>query len=148
MALGLHNIAPAKGARKRKKRVGRGNASGHGTYSTKGLKGQKARASGGMKLRGLKARMQKIPKLRGFKSMYDKLAVVNIGDLEKKFNNNEVIDAKKLMVAGLIIDNRHGIKVLGEGKLTKSLTVKADQFSATAKEAILKAGGKAEVNKK
>ncbi|PIY78798.1 MAG: 50S ribosomal protein L15, partial [Parcubacteria group bacterium CG_4_10_14_0_8_um_filter_35_7] len=85
MSLSLHNLKSRK--RKKRKRVGRGNASGHGTYSGRGLKGQKSRSGGkkGLKLKGFKVIIQNIPKTRGFKSIHPKMEIVNTGDLEKKF---------------------------------------------------------------
>lgn len=99
MALKLHNLKPAKGATRNKKRVGRGNSSAHGNYSTRGLKGQRARSGGkgGLKLKGFKSNIQSTPKLGGFKSLKSKLAIVNIKDLEKSFENNEVITPAKLV---------------------------------------------------
>ncbi|HDQ22580.1 MAG TPA: 50S ribosomal protein L15 [Candidatus Uhrbacteria bacterium] len=143
-ALKLYNLKPAKGAKKRKKRVGRGNASGHGTYATRGLKGQRSRSGGkgGLKLKGLKANIQSIPKLGGFKSLKPKLAVVNLKDLEKNFSDNEIVTAAKLKSKSLIKSIRPGVKVLGMGKLDKKLILKVDKISESAREAVEKAGGK------
>ena len=145
MALNLYNLKPATGSRKKRKRVGRGDASGHGTYSTRGLKGQKARSGGkgGLRLKGLKSTIQNIPKMGGFKSLRPKLEVVNLEDLEKNFAANEVITRAGLIEKKIIKSAKSGIKILGNGKLTKKFIVKADKFSQTAKEAIEKAGGKA-----
>ncbi|MFA5075799.1 MAG: 50S ribosomal protein L15 [Patescibacteria group bacterium] len=143
MTLSLANLKPARGATKKKKRVGRGNSSGHGTYSTRGLKGQRARSGvGGLKLKGLKARLQKIPKLPGFKSLYPKKAVVNIIDLDKTFTDGSIVTPQKLEEAGLISQAKFGVKVLGQGSLKKKLVIKGCLASQTAKEAIEKAGGK------
>ena len=144
MALKLHNLKPAKGAKKSKKRVGRGDSSGHGTYSTRGLKGQRAISGGkgGLKLKGFKSNIQSIPKLGGFKSLKPKLAIVNLKDLEKNFSKSDVITAAKLAEKGLIETTKNGVKILGEGDLKKALTVKVDKVSQSAKEAIEKAGGK------
>jgi len=143
-ALKLYNLKPAKGAKKRKKRVGRGNASGHGTYATRGLKGQRSRSGGkgGLKFKGLKANIQNIPKLGGFKSLKPKLAVVNLKDLEKNFSDNEIVTAAKLKSKGLIKSIRPGVKILGMGKLDKKLILKVDKISESAREAVEKAGGK------
>jgi len=145
MALNLHNLKPAYGAKKNKKRVGRGDASGHGTYATRGLKGQKARSGGkgGLRLKGLKSTIQNTPKLGGFRSLKPKLEVVNLESLEKKFENNDIITPVKLAELGLIKNTRNGVKILGMGKLTKKLIIKASRFSNSAKEAISKAGGQA-----
>jgi large subunit ribosomal protein L15 len=144
MALKLHNLRPAFGAKHKKKRIGRGDASGHGTYSTRGAKGQKARTggSGGLRLKGMKKNVQSIPKLGGFRSLKPKLRVVNLEDLENKFENNEIITASKLMEKGLLKNIRPGVKVLGMGKITKKFILKVDKISAAAKEAIEKAGGR------
>jgi large subunit ribosomal protein L15 len=144
MALKLHNLKPAKGAKKKKKRVGRGDSSGHGNYSTRGLKGQRARSGGkgGLKLKGFKSNVQSIPKLGGFKSLKSKLAIVNLKDLEKHFDNDEVITPAKLVNKKLIDNAKNGVKILGMGKLSKKFTVKVDKVSDSAKQAIEKAGGK------
>ncbi len=142
-ALKLYNLKPAPGSKKKKKRVGRGNASGHGTYSTRGLKGQRSRTGGkgGLKLKGLKGNIQSTPKLGGFKSLRAKLAVVNLKDLDKNFAANEVITAVKLLEKGLIKNTKPGVKVLGMGKINKKFILKIDKISETAKQAIEKAGG-------
>jgi len=147
MPLSLSNLKSFAGSARNKKRVGRGNASGHGTYSGRGQKGQKARSGGkrGLKLKGFKRLMQNIPKLRGFRSLYHKAEVANIGDLENKFSGGAIIDGKKLFEAGLIKTDQFGVKILGDGKLTKKFTVKANAFSNSAKDAIEKAGGKTEL---
>jgi large subunit ribosomal protein L15 len=144
MVLTLSNLKPAAGSKIRKFRVGRGNSSGRGTYSGRGLKGQRSRSGGrgGLKLLGLKSRLQKIPKLRGFRSVYPKVAVVNLGDLEKHFTNGSVINPKRLFNLGLIEKVGVGVKILGSGKLTKKLTIEGCQLSQGAKAQIEKAGGK------
>ena len=98
MALTLSNLKPAKGSNKRKRRIGRGNASGRGTYSGRGLKGQRSRSGGkgGLKVMGMKARLQKVPKLRGFKSPHPKAEVVNLADLEKYFADGGQVTIKSL----------------------------------------------------
>ena len=155
MPLTLSNLAPKKGSRKRRKRVGRGDSSGHGTYSGRGQKGQRSRSGGKKKLalKGLRATLWRISKKGGFKSIKPKMACVNLGDLEKKFKKNEIIDPEKLVKVGLIRTKKFGVKVLakpftfkrkvkGKGRLTKAFTVKAQAFSDSAKSAIKKAGGK------
>ena len=130
MTLKLHNLKPAKGAKKRKKRVGRGNASGRGTYATRGLKGQRSRSGGkgGLKLRGMKANIQNIPKLGGFKSLKPKLKIINLKDLEKTFKDKEVITAAKLIEKGLLKNTKPGVKILGMCKISKKLTVRVDRI--------------------
>ncbi len=142
-ALSLNNLKPAAGSTKRKKRVGRGNASGHGTYSTRGLKGQRARAGGrgGLKLFGMKARIQKIPKLRGFKSPYAEAAEVNLSALEKHCREGEIVSPRRLVQLGLVERGQKKVKILATGNLKKKLTIKGCLASATAKAMIEKAGG-------
>ncbi|OGY41675.1 MAG: 50S ribosomal protein L15 [Candidatus Buchananbacteria bacterium RBG_13_39_9] len=144
MPLYLHNLKPAKGAKKNKKRLGRGNASGHGTYSGRGQKGQRARSGGkkGLALKGLKGIIQSTPKLGGFRSLKRKLEIVNIRDLEKNFNDNDTITPEKLAEKGLIKNIKFGVKILGQGKLNKKFTVYTDKISASAKEVIEKNKGK------
>jgi len=144
MALKLYNLKPAFGSKKNKKRVGRGDSSGHGTYSTRGAKGQRARSGGkgGLKLKGLKSNIQSIPKLGGFRSLKPKLEIVNLEDLEKNFSENNIITPTKLMEKGLIRDPKVGIKVLGMGKLSKKFIIKVNKISDSARKAVEKAGGK------
>ncbi|MDD5341626.1 MAG: 50S ribosomal protein L15 [Patescibacteria group bacterium] len=144
MALNLYNLRPAKGAKKNKKRVGRGDSSGHGTYSTRGQKGQRARSGGrrGLKMMGLKTSIQSIPKLGGFKSLKPKNSVINLKDLEVNFKDGENVSALSLWKKGLT-DSKYGVKILGEGKISKKLNIADNvKISASAKEAIEKAGGK------
>lgn len=144
MNLTLSNLKPAKGSTKRRKRVGRGGK--RGTYSGKGLKGQKARSGvSGLKALGFKQTLQRTPKLRGFKSLKAKMAIVNLSDLDKIFKSGDKITPRELIKAGLIETSKNGVKVLGFGQLSKKLEVTVNAFSATAKEAIEKAGGKAEI---
>ena len=143
MSLNLHNLKKFKKAKRKRKRVGRGNASGHGTYSTRGLKGQKSRAgASGLKRRGLRNLLRSVPKFKGQKRRYPKLSIVNIEQLQEFFSKGEIINDKKLFAKKLVRKNSFGIKILGHGNLTKKFTVIADAFSDTAKEAILKNGGK------
>lgn len=127
--LNLSNIK--KAGTKKKKRVGRGDSSGSGTYSGRGQKGQRSRSGGrgGLKLKGLKETVSKLPKTRGFKSGRPSPGVVNIADLERKHEDGDRVRLP-------------GIKVLGQGKLTKKLDVAAAAFSKSAEGAIIKAGGK------
>jgi large subunit ribosomal protein L15 len=129
------------------KRKGRGHGSGNGKTAGKGHKGQKARSGGSIRPGfegGQTALARRIPK-RGFNNIFaTKYAVINVSDLEM-FNDGITVDAELLKASGLIKKELDGIKVLGNGELTKNLTVKAAKFSAAAKEKIEKAGGKAEV---
>ena len=150
MPLLLNNLKSAPGSTHKKKRVGRGNASGHGTYSGQGQKGQKARSGGrrGLKRKGLTQLLHNKPKIGGFSSGRDKMINVNIGELEKLFENGSVINPQKLLSAGIIKTAKPGIKILGEGKLTKKFNVVANSFSQSAKDAIIKAGGKVQKSNK
>jgi large subunit ribosomal protein L15 len=143
MALSLSNLKPGLGAKKRKTRVGRGTSSGHGTYSGRGAKGQRARSGGkkGLKLFGLKGIIQSTPKLSGFRSLKSKLEIVNLKDLEKNFNDNDVITPSILKQKGLIDNPNLGIKILGEGKLTKKFVIKTHKISESAKAMVEKNGG-------
>lgn len=142
-SLTLHNLKSFARSRKKIKRIGRGTGSGHGTYAGRGQKGQKARSGvSGLKVLGFKRIMLRTPKLRGFKSLQEKMAIVNIADLEKRFPDNAIIDSKKLVESGLVNSGKLGIKVLGKDELKKKFVIKANAFSEGAKAAIIKAGGK------
>lgn len=143
MALKLYNLRPARGAKKNKKRIGRGDSSGHGTYSTRGQKGQRARSGGrgGLKLKGLKSGIQSIPKLGGFKSLRPKLAIVNLDILRENYKNGDIVDASSLWQKGLS-DSKYGVKILGNGTINKKLTIIGLKMSKSAVAAIEKAGGK------
>jgi large subunit ribosomal protein L15 len=136
-------------AHKQRKRIGRGNASGHGSYSTRGQKGQRSRTGGrkGLRRRGLKQFLLQIPKRKGFKSLAIRPAIVNIGELEKVFKDKEIVDRDALQKAGLINKSEYKVKILGTGQLTHKLTVQANSFSKSAKSAIIKAGGRVQIVK-
>lgn len=144
----LHELSPVAGSKKDAKRIGRGHGSGWGKTAGKGHKGQKARAGHGMRpgFEGGQMPLQRrIPK-RGFNNIFAKeIVIVNVGTLEKKFENNATVDTEALIKAGIIKNSFDGVKILSNGTLTKSLTVKANAFSKSAKEKIEAAGGKAEV---
>jgi large subunit ribosomal protein L15 len=148
--LSLNNLKINKKAKKNSKRLGRGNSSGRGTYSGRGLKGQRARSGGkkGLKLRGLKNLLRNKPKLGGFRSLRPKMAYINLGQLDSNFSAGELVDPKRLLAKKLIGSPKPGLKVLGEGKLTKKLTVLAHGFSESAKKAIIEAGGSAKIIKR
>ena len=143
----LHDLAPAEGSTREAKRVGRGHGSGWGKTAAKGHKGQNARSGGGVRpgFEGAQTRLaRRIPK-RGFNNIFaTNYTAINVSDLEK-FVDGTVVDTELLKAAGVVKKEYDGIKVLGNGELTKKLTVKAAAFSATAKEKIEKAGGEAEV---
>ncbi len=144
----LHELSPAIGATKEVKRIGRGHGSGQGKTAGKGHKGQWARSGGGVKpgFEGGQTKLaMRIPK-RGFNNIFaTEYATVNVSDLEARFENGAVIDAAALVESGLVKKVLDGVKVLGNGEITKSFTVKAAKFTAAAAEKIEKAGGKAEV---
>ena len=144
----LHELSPAEGATKEVKRIGRGHGSGQGKTAGKGHKGQWARSGGGVKpgFEGGQTKLaMRIPK-RGFNNIFaTEYATVNVSDLEARFESGAEIDAQALIDSGLIKKIYDGIKILGNGELTKSFTVKASKFTAAAAEKIEKAGGKAEV---
>jgi large subunit ribosomal protein L15 len=143
----LYELAPAAGSKKEAFRKGRGIGSGNGKTAGKGHKGQNARSGGGVRPGfegGQMPLARRIPK-RGFVNIFaKKFANVNLGALDI-FEDGAVVDTDALLKSGLIKKTLDGIKVLGDGELTKKLTVKANAFSAAAKEKIEAAGGKAEV---
>ena len=143
----LSNLKAPHGSRGVKKRVGRGQGSGWGKTAGRGGKGQKAR-SGNMRFEGFEGGQmplqRRMPKF-GFKNFFRKeFAAVNVGDLES-FDKGTLVDAELLMKVGKLNRLDDGLKILAGGELTKALTVKAHKFSASAKAAIEKAGGKVEV---
>ena len=144
----LNNMAPAEGAKTQSKRLGRGIGSGHGKTSCKGHKGQWARSGGGVRPGfegGQMPLVRRIPK-RGFNNVFKKeYSIVNVSDLEV-FDNGTVVTAELLIEKGVLSKvEPYGLKVLGNGTLTKKLEVKANKFTKSAAEIIEKAGGKAEV---
>ena len=144
----LHELTSTPGSRSEHFRKGRGIGSGNGKTAGKGHKGQNARSGGGTRLGfegGQLPLYRALPK-RGFKNVNRiQYAVVNVGDLEAKFEAGTVITPALLKEKGLLTKEYDGLKVLGSGKLSKAFTVQANKFSKTAEEAIAKAGGKAEV---
>jgi large subunit ribosomal protein L15 len=143
----LNELKPPEGARKKRKRIGRGEGSGHGGTSTKGHKGYKAR-SGGKASPGFEGGQmplqRRLPK-RGFRNPFRKeYNIINVRDLAQ-FPAGTVVDGAALMAAGLLRRGRWGVKVLGEGSLSHPLTVRAQQYSLAAKSKIEAAGGNAEV---
>lgn len=144
----LHDLFPAPGSRKDRKRVGRGHGSGHGGRSGRGDKGQLSRSGGG-KGPGFEGGQNplhmRLPKLRGFKNRFrTEYVVVNVSRLEERFSSGDTVDIDALFAAGLIKSRTAPIKVLGDGELTKSLTVRVDKVSAPAKAKIEAAGGTVE----
>ena len=144
----IHDLSPKKGSTQESFRKGRGAGSGNGKTAGQGHKGQNARSGGGVRPGfegGQLPLYRKLPK-RGFNNFRfaKKYAVVNV-ELLNKFADGEVVDFAALLNAGIIKNVFDGVKVLGEGELTKKLTVKAAVFSASAKEKIEAVGGKTEV---
>ncbi len=145
----LSEVGPARGSKKSPKRVGRGPGSGHGKTACKGEKGQKSR-SGFHQYAGFEGGQmplkRRLPK-RGFANLFAaEVQVVNLEGLAR-FGKGETVDARALLKAGLIRSAAVPVKILGRGELNRALTVTADAFSASAREAIEKAGGRAEVKK-
>ncbi len=144
----LHELSPAPGSTSERKRIGRGPASGQGKTAGKGHKGQKARAGRGMRAGfegGQMPLQRRIPK-RGFVNIFAKeIAIVNLSAIEEKFEDGAVVDVEALIEAGLVKKALDGVKVLGNGEISKKLTVKVNAFSESAKAKIEAAGGKAEV---
>lgn len=143
----LHDLVAVPGSTKEARRIGRGHGSGQGKTSGKGHKGQKARAGRGFRAGfegGQMPLQRRIPK-RGFNNIFAKeIVAINVGTLES-FENGAVVDTQALIEAGIVKNSFDGIKILSNGNLTKSLTVKATAFSEAAKQKIEAAGGKAEV---
>ncbi|GKV66313.1 MULTISPECIES: 50S ribosomal protein L15 [Sporosarcina] len=143
----LHELKPAEGSRKNRKRIGRGIGSGFGKTSGKGHKGQNARSGGGVRLGfegGQIPLFQRLPK-RGFTNINRKdYAIVNLDTLNR-FEEGTEVTPELLIETGVVSNAKSGIKILGNGTLEKKITVKANKFSASAKEAIEKAGGQTEV---
>lgn len=142
----LHELSPAPGSNKDVYRKGRGHASGNGKTAGKGHKGQKARSGGkGAGFEGGQMPLQRRVPKRGFVNIFaTKYVIVNVRDLER-FEDGTVVDAAMLLETGVISRILDGVKVLGNGELSRKLTVNCAAFSATAKEKIEKVGGKAEV---
>ncbi len=146
--LSLHNLQPSAGAKKKKKRLGRGSAS-RGDYSGRGIKGQKARSGvSGLKQRGVKEWLMKVPKQRGFKSRRVPFENISLADLERFFKDGDRVTEKKLQALGLVKKTKAGVKVLANGTLRKKLTVVVHAASQKAKAAIEAAGGKIEIVEK
>ena len=143
----LHELSPVVGSKKAVKRIGRGHGSGQGKTAGKGHKGQKARSGGSIRpgFEGGQMPLQRRLPKRGFNNIFAKTIVaVNVGSLNK-FEDGAVVDTQALVDAGLVKNSFDGVKILGNGNLTKKLEVKVNAYSVSAKEKIEAAGGKAEV---
>ncbi len=145
--MNLHELSPAAGSNKQSYRKGRGAGSGNGKTAGRGHKGQKARSGGGVRVGfegGQMPLVRRLPK-RGFNNIFAKrLEAINVSALEK-FEDGAVVNAQALLEKGVLSKCEYGVKILGNGSITKKLTVQASAFSASAKEKIEAAGGKVEV---
>lgn len=145
--MNLHELSPAAGSTKKAYRKGRGAGSGNGKTAGRGHKGQWARSGGGVRVGfegGQMPLVRRLPK-RGFNNIFAKpLEAINVSALEK-FEDGATVTAADLLEKGILSKCVYGVKVLGNGALSKKLTVRASAFSASAKEKIEAAGGKAEV---
>lgn len=144
----LNDLRPAEGSTKARKRLGRGSSSGQGTTAGRGTKGQLSRSGGG-KGKGFEGGQQplamRLPKLPGFKNRNRvEYAPVNVARLEALFEDGATVDTEALVAKGVIKHDYIPVKVLGDGELTKKLTVSVDKVSASAKAKIEAAGGKVE----
>lgn len=145
----IHELKPAKGSAKKSKRLGRGNASGKGTFCGKGCKGAQARTGGAKRANfegGQTPVLLKLPKLKGFKNPnHVDFQVFNLSALENNFQDGDTVNHITLAENGLLKRHMSPVKILGTGKLTKKLTVICEAVSASAKTAIEKAGGSVEL---
>ena len=145
--MNLHDLSPVPGSVQVGKRKGRGPGTGNGKTAGRGHKGQKARSGGGTRIGfegGQMPLARRIPK-RGFNNIFAKpLEAINVSALEK-FKDGATVNVSDLLEKGILSKCENGVKILGNGEITKKLTVRANAFSASAKEKIEKAGGKAEV---
>lgn len=144
----IHDLFPAPGSRKRRKRVGRGHGSGHGGTSGRGHNGQLSRSGGG-KGPGFEGGQNplhmRLPKLPGFKNRFrTEYAIVNVSRLDERFDAGATVDIDALFAAGIIKSKSAPVKLLGDGEITKALTVKVDRASGSAKSKIEAAGGTVE----
>ena len=143
----LHELSPVPGSNPKAYRKGRGNGSGNGKTAGRGQKGQWSRSGGGVRVGfegGQMPLARRIPK-RGFHNIFAKpLEAINVSALDK-FEDGAVVTVNELLESGILSKCEYGVKILGKGEITKKLTVQANAFSASAKEKIEAAGGKAEV---
>ncbi len=146
MSIGIHNLQPAAGSTHRRKRLGRGMGSGHGKTSTRGHKGAKARGQVNPNLEGGQTPLhRRLPQIRGFKPVNKKYyALVNLEVLEDRFEAGAEVSPEILIARGILRDIHDGLKILGDGELTKKLIVRAHKFSKSATEKLQAAGGTVE----
>lgn len=147
MSIGLHNLKPAPGSTHRRKRVGRGIGSGHGKTSTRGHKGNKARGQVNPNFEGGQTPLhRRLPQVRGFKPVNKKFyALVNLSDIESQFEAGAVVSPETLVETGILRDIRDGLKVLGDGEVTKKFSVSTHKISKSAQEKLVAAGGTVEI---
>ena len=147
MSIGLHNLKPTEGSTHRRKRVGRGIGSGHGKTSTRGHKGNKARGQINPNYEGGQPPLhRRLPQVRVFKPVNKKFyALVNLSDIEAAFQAGSVISPETLVASGILRDVRDGLKVLGDGEVTKKFTVSTHKISKGALDKLIAAGGTVEL---
>ena len=142
--MGQHDLRPPKGARKSRKRVGRGDGSGHGSYSGRGLKGQNSRSGGGVRPGfegGQQPLITRLDKLPGFTNIFrTEFSVINVDRLAA-FPANSEVTPQTLVESGVVRDLRKPVKILGRGEIERPLVVEAHRFSGSAKRKIEAAGG-------
>ncbi len=149
MVLRLNDLSPPAGSRKKRKRVGRGNASGKGTYSGRGLKGQRSRSGrdyNSVFEGGAMSMMRTLPRRKGFTAPFRvDTQAVNVVDLDRRFNDGDTVDADALVAAGLLRRASKRFKLLAGGDISTSLTVRVERISPAAQAKIVAAGGSVEV---
>ncbi len=143
MSLTPQTIKSNHGSQRSKKRLGRGNGSQKGTYSGRGMKGQRSRSGGkgGGKLRGLKQMLQKVPKLRGFKSLQAKKATVDLVTLSRITKEGDFVTPYSLNKNGVVKNPKTGVKIVGSSAMAHKITIKGCELSKASLQAIEKAGG-------
>lgn len=143
----LNELSPAVGSKKSRKRLGRGNGSGHGTFSGRGCKGHNARSGGGVRpgFEGGQMPIQRRLPKRGFTNIFaKKIGTINVRDLAA-FDSGSVVDQVLLQERGLVAKNIDGVKLLGQGSIDRALTIKLGAVSQSAKEKVESAGGTVEI---
>ncbi len=143
MPIGLHTLKPAEGSTHRRKRIGRGIGSGHGKTSTRGHKGNKARGQINPNFEGGQTPLhRRLPQLRGFKPVNKKeYALINVDALQEQFEDGAEVTPDILLARGILRDIYDGLKILGNGEVSRKLTVRAHKFSQSAQDKITAAGG-------
>jgi len=142
MALNLANLKPSPHSTKKRQRIGRGGK--RGTYSGRGLKGQRSRSGGkrGLKRLGMRQLMERTHKLKGFKSIHPKPAIISLDAINKNFKDGDQVEPKILLKKKLAANIRNGVKILSNGKIQVKVIISHCQLSKTAQAAIEQAGGK------